>query len=576
MTNDYQHCTAALQYAKDVVAKRIPASKLTRLACKRHIDDLKKKYHPVKWPYVFDPRKGERVCRFIEKLVHIKGEWAGQRIKLEPWQSFYFTTKHGWIYKDNGYRRFRTSYLEVPRKNAKSTMSAGEMLYMCSADGEQGAECYSAATTKKQARIVFDTAQKMAKKAPDLLAAYRIRVRANDIIIDGTDSVAEPVSAEADNLDGLNIHFASVDELHAHKTRAVYDVIETGCGARAQSMLSIITTSGTDTTGICYELRDYLVKVLEKVFDDESFFGIIYTVDEGDDEYGELAFRKANPNYGISVKKEYLANLAKKAKRSIASRANFFTKHLDIWARSDTAWMDMQKYRKCASIATAISDFKGHKCTVGLDLSSKIDIAALVLVFYRDDLWYVFCKFYLPEDTVEEKEDTTANHYKTWAQQGWLTLTPGNVIDYDVIEEDLKKVCKEFKVESVGFDPWQATQLANNMTKLGIPMVEVGNNVKNFSEPMKQIDALVRQNKLRPGGNPVLQWMMSNVVAHLDKKDNIYPNKERPQNKIDGVIALIIAISRAIFQEPSKPSIYENGVSLSIEEIAGNVDTSDD
>lgn len=551
------HVETALNYAADVVAGKIPASKLTILACKRQLNDLKKKYHPETWPYVFRLDKAERICNFIELLTHIKGDKAGTRIKLEPWQCFYLTTLFGWLHKESGFRRFRTSYLEVPRKNGKSVISSAVMLYMATADGEAGAECYSAATTKKQARIVFDVALKMARKSPAFLAKYGVTLRAHDILVRGTDSICEPVSAEADNLDGLNPHFASVDELHAHKTRAVYDVMETGCGARTQSLLSIITTAGSDITGICYELRDYAIKLLKHVWSDDSFFAMIYTIDEGEDWTTELAFKKANPNYNVSVRPEYLFNLCKKAKRSSASQGNFKTKHLNVWAQSDTAWMNMDKYNRCAAVATKIEDFKGKKCWIGLDLASKLDVTALVMLFLHDGLWYVFCRFYLPEETVEEKESTTMSHYAGWAKDGHFTLTPGNIIDYDLIEDDLRDICKEFDVQSIGYDPWQATQLANNLMKDGLPMVEVKNTVQNFSEPMKQLEAFVVSNKLRPGHNPVLTWMMSNVVAHLDKKDNIYPNKERPDNKIDGVIALIIALSRAILPEESTESIYE-------------------
>ena len=333
--------------------------------------------------------------------------------------------------------------------------------------------------------------------------------------------------------------------------------METGCGARTQSLLSIITTAGSDITGICYELRDYALKLLKGVWSDDSFFAMIYTIDDGDDWTTELAFQKANPNYNVSVRPEYLINLCKKAKRSSASQGNFKTKHLNVWAQSDTAWLNMDKYNRCASVVTDIAEFKGRKCYVGLDLASKLDVTALVLLFLHEGFWYVFCKFYLPEDTVEEKESTTMSHYAGWAKDGYFTLTPGNIIDYDIIEDDLRDLCKEFDVQSIGYDPWQATQLANNLMKDGLPMVEVKNTVQNFSEPMKQLEAFVVSNKLRPGHNPVLTWMMSNVVAHLDKKDNIYPNKERPDNKIDGVIALIIALSRAILPEESTESVYE-------------------
>jgi phage terminase large subunit-like protein len=553
----HAHIAAGLLYAQDVVSKKIPASKWTRLACHRQITDLKKKYHAGKWPYWFDPARGEKVCGFIENLRHIKGEWTGQKIKLEPWQCFYLTTLFGWVHKDTGFRRFRTSYLEVPRKNAKSTISSGVMLYMASGDREGGAECYSAATSKDQARIVFDAACKMANKSPDFKKYFDVRVQAHNILVKETDSTCKAVSAEAGNLDGLNVHFASIDELHAHKSRAVYDVIETGAGARAQSLISVITTAGTDITGICHELHEYLQKILDGVWADDSFFGIIYTIDDTDDWTTEAALRKANPNYGVSVKTEYLLNLVNKAKRSPASQSNFKTKHLDVWERSNTSWMDMAKWRACGGAALKIESFFGKKCWLGLDLSSKLDVTALVLLFNEENKWQIFGRYYLPEDTVEEKQHTTLSHYKAWAEHGRFTLTPGNIIDLDYIEQDIIKICGQFDVQDVAYDPWQATQLAVHLQQQRVPMVEVRAIVSNFSEPMKQLEALVHSKILQHGDDPVMAWMVSNVVAHYDKKDNIYPNKEKPDNKIDGVIALIMALSRAILGAQNTASVYD-------------------
>jgi len=550
------HIKAAHQYAEDVIAGEIPASKWTRYACQRQIDDLKKKYHPDKWPYVFNPERGAKVCRFIENLRHIKGEWTGQKIRLEPWQCFYLTTLFGWVHRDTGFRRYRTSYLEVPRKNAKSTISSGVMLYMASGDREGGAECYSAATSKDQARIVFDAACKMANKSPDFKKRFDVRVQAHNIQVKETDSVCKAVSAEAGNLDGLNVHFASIDELHAHKSRAVYDVIETGAGARAQSLISVITTAGTDITGICHELHEYLQKILDRVFEDDSFFGIIYTIDDGADWTSEAALRMANPNYGVSVKAEYLLNLVNKAKRSPASQSNFKTKHLDVWERSNSSWMDMAKWRDCGGTALKIENFLGKKCWIGLDLASKLDVTALLLLFHENGKWQVFGKYYLPEDTVEEKQHTTLSFYKAWALEGRFILTPGNIIDLDYIEADIEKLCDQFDVQDVAYDPWQATQLAVHLQAKRVPMVEVRAIVSNFSEPMKQLEALVHSKELEHGDDPVLAWMISNVVAHYDRKDNIYPNKEKPDNKIDGVIALIMALSRAILGNQKFVSVY--------------------
>jgi phage terminase large subunit-like protein len=561
MKKKYKYFEKALSYMDGVLDGSIPACKWTKLACERQQKDLNKAKRNLKsWDYRFDLDKAERICKFVELMPHIKGEWAGTTIKLEPWQCFYFTTKYGWVHKKTGHRRFRTSYAEIPRKNAKSTVSSAEMLYMATLDGEAGAECYSAATTKNQARIVFDVANAMAKKCPDFLTAFDVRARAHDILVDSNDSKCEPISAEAKNLDGLNIHFASVDELHAHKTRAVYDVIETACGARAQSMLSVITTAGDDIRGICYELHTYLKKILEGVFKDEAFFGIIYTIDEGDEWYSEIAFKKANPNYGVSVKPEVLTSLAQKAKRSASSQNNFKTKHLNVWAKSDHAWCNMEKWRQCSGLIKPrpkLDDLKGQRCWMGFDGSSKLDVSALIMLFEVDGIWLPYGKYYLPHDTVAERASTTYSHYDGWAKNGIFTLTPGDIVDYSYIQDDIREMCDMFDVDSVAYDPWQTTQMANTLHSEGINMVEVNANVKNFSEPMKHLEALIQSRQIDHGDCPVLTWMISNVVAHYDKKDNIYPNKERQEDKIDGVIALIQAIARAILHDDEFTSVYD-------------------
>lgn len=558
----YPYIEKAMDYIDGVLDGSIPACKWIRLACQRQIDDLKRaQAKKSKWEFVFDPVKAEKICKFVELMPHIKGEWAGSKIKLEPWQCFYFTTKYGWVRKKTGHRRFRTSYAEIPRKNAKSTVSSAEMLFMATADGEPGAECYSAATTNKQARIVFDVANMMAKKCPEFLDYYNIRARAHDIIVDSNDSKCEPVSAEAKNLDGLNIHFASVDELHAHKTRAVYDVIETACGARTQSMLSVITTAGDDIRGICYELHTYLKKVLEGIFNDDSFFGLIYTIDDDDDWYSEEAFVKANPNFGISVKPEMLRSLGQKALRSSSSQNNFKTKHLNIWAKSNNAWMNMEKWRMCADLMRPrpkLQDLKGHKCYVGFDASTKLDVSALVMLFEIDNIWLPYSKFYLPSDTVAERASSTYSHYEGWAKDGLFTLTPGDIVDYSYIEDDIREINSMFDVDSIAYDPWQTTHMAQRLINDGVNMVEMAANVKNFSEPMKHLEALVHSQKIDHGHCPILTWMISNVVAHYDKKDNIYPNKERKEDKIDGVIALIQALGRVILHDDHFVSVYES------------------
>lgn len=551
------YCSIAATYAKDVASGRIAASRFVAAACKRQTDDLKR-FKAKSAAFQFDKAKASKVCQFIELLPHIKGPKAGQLITLEPWQIFILTTIFGWVKKD-GTRRFRRVYIEVPRGNGKSALSSGVGLYMLAADNEGGAEVYSFATTRDQAKIVFGDAQNMARRTPGLKAHFGVDVNAHNINVLRTASKFEALSAEGSTLDGLNTHFACVDELHAHKTRAVYDVVETSTGKRAQSLLWVITTAGSNRAGICYEVRGFVAKVLNGSVKDDSQFGIIYGLDDGDDWTTEDALIKANPNWGISVMPEVLLPLQAKAMTMPSAANNFKTKHLNEWVNADTAWMDMRAWERCADPTLDAEQFVGEPVWIALDLASKVDIAAKMSLFTREvdgkQHFYVFGQYYLPRDTVDRGENS---QYQGWESMGLLSVTDGAVIDFQVIEDDLLADCSRFEVREVPYDPFQATQMATRMMAQSVPMVEMRPTVLNFSEPMKQIEALVLQGRLHHDGNPVLAWMMSNVVAHTDVKDNIYPRKERPENKIDGVVALIMALGRAMStekQEELKPQI---------------------
>ncbi|TRV27250.1 MAG: terminase large subunit [Microcystis wesenbergii Mw_MB_S_20031200_S109D] len=544
----------AKQYAQSVVTGAIPACRWVQLACQRQLNDLAR-FKGKDSPYRFNPKLSDRngrgfhpadnLCAFIERLPHVKGPLAGQPISLEPWQVFILTTVFGWVTPD-GKRRFRRSYIEVPRGNAKSTLSSAVALYMLAADHEGGAEVYSLATTRDQARIVFGDAQTMARRSPGFRTRFSVNVGAHNMHVLASGSKFEALSAEGSTLDGLNIHFGCVDELHAHKTRTVYDVVETGTGKRDNSLLWVITTAGSNRAGICYEVRTFVSKLLDGVFEDDTQFGIIYGLDDGDDWTNENALIKANPNWGISVRPEILGPLQAKAMQLPSAVNNFKTKHLNEWVNADTAWMDMRAWDACADTSLDIDNFIGQPCWIGLDLASKTDIAALILIFAHPeiaDAYQTFGKYYLPEDTVHSAGNS---QYSGWMRIDRLTVTPGNVIDFSWIEADLLDMASRFAIQAVAFDPFQATQLSTRMLAEGLPMIEVRPTVLNFSEPMKILEALVLQKKLAHDGDPVLTWMASNVVAHLDVKDNIYPRKERPENKIDGIVALIMALSRAI------------------------------
>lgn len=541
MTRNY--IDLANKYIDDVLTGKVLACNYVKLSCQRQKNDLKRK----RWEYHFDEVRASRVCKFIELLTHVKGPLAGQNIKLEPWQIFILTTVFGWVDKQ-GFRRYQQVYIEVPRGNGKSALSSGVALYMLCADGEKGADVYSFATTRDQAAIVFNDAQAMARANSNLKAAFGLSVLAKSLVVLGTNSKFLAKSADASTLDGLNTHCGIIDELHAHKTREVYEVVQTSIGKRSQPLLWCITTAGFTLDGICMEVRRFVTKILKGDVKEESQFGIIYSLDDGDDWRSDDALIKANPNWGISVMpKAILANRTK-ALADPSAENGFKTKHLDLWCNADAAWMQMLKWRKCYRPDVEISEFLGAPCVYAIDLAAKTDITAVVRLFFRkeqDDKvhYYVFPEFWLPSETVQMSSNS---QYKGWSKQELIHITDGPVNDLQAIQEYILDDTKQYDVKAIAFDPWQAYQLAQNLMDEGLPMVELKPTVLNFSEPMKELQALVYDKRLHTDGNPVLEWMVSNVVAHLDAKDNIYPRKEQPNNKIDGVVALIMAINRTI------------------------------
>ncbi len=546
-----EYIEAAIRYAQGVTDGSITACRYVRNACQRQLNELAAGERG-EFPFRFDIDRAEHICAFIESLPHIRGRWKTANIKLEPWQCFILTTVFGWL-DEHGNRRFRAVYIEVPRKNAKSTLTAGVGLYMLAADGEFGAECYSLATKREQALAVWTVARFMAKRQPDLCDEFGIEVRARSVMAEDGAAHFQALSSDENGLDGLNPHFAGIDELHAHKTRAVHDVMDSATGARSQPLMWEITTAGSDVSGICFEVRDYNIKVLEGTVDDPQQFGIIYTLDkeeiEAKDFFSEKSWRKANPNYGISVNPLDLNRKSKKAIATPAAQSEFLRKHLDVWTQADSPWMDMAAWSACADTSLRLDDFKGQRCFIGEDLASKIDIAAKIRVFDVDDTWFILTgkdSFFLPEARVNESANAS---YRGWVTAGHLQTTPGNIIDFDYIEDSLREDAKAFEVAAVGYDPHQATKHATDMMGEGFPMVEVRQTVLSLSEPMKEFEARVLSGRLRHDGNPVLTWMVSNVVCHLDAKDNVYPRKQRLENKIDGAVATIMAIALALKEQ---------------------------
>lgn len=546
-------------YIRDVLSGKLPACKWAKAACLRQQRDLGKQQRDS-FPFRFDSLAAARVCEFVEQCRHIKGPLRGQRIQLEPWQCFILTTAFGWIHKRNHRRRFRRIFTLVPRGNAKSTLSSALALYMTAMDDEGGSEVYSAATTRDQSRIVFGVAQAMARLMPDWQDFAGVSVGANSITQLGTASYFRPLSSEADTLDGLNVHFGVLDELHAHRTREVYDVLDTATNKRAQGMLWCISTAGVNITGVCYQQYEYVQKLLDGVFEDESFFGIIYTVDEDDEWSDESSWIKANPNWGVSVFADDIGQKAKRALQLPSLQAAFKTKHLNIWCSADSSWMDMQKWALCADPKLTLEEFAGQPCILGLDLASKLDLLALVLIFWKDlgvverdkggkpiqevrRHYYVFGKYWVPEARLE---DANNSHYEGWRIEGQLETCRGETNDYDLVEDAIREYCKRFQVLKVAHDPYQAVELVNHLQGEGILMVEIPQVTRHLSEPMKEIEAAVYDRRLHHDGDPVMKWGISNVVAHRDRNDNLFPNKPDAQRKIDPATALMTGLNQVM------------------------------
>lgn len=562
----FSYAATANQYARDVSEGRIVACKWVKLACKRHLDDLVRAKKG--WAYAFDEQKAHRACYFIEQLPHTKGDWAarGQTIKLEPWQVFIIAVLFGWVKVVSRKRRFSLAYIAVPRKNGKSILAGGIGNYMFAADGEFGAEVYSGATTEKQAWEVFRPALQMVERTPELAEAFGIEPRAKTMIIEANGSRFEPVIGKPG--DGASPHCGIVDEYHEHDDDTLFDTFQTGMGARKQPLLLVITTAGDNLAGPCKSLQGDAEQVLMGSREREELFAVVYTIDAGDDWTSQEALLKANPNYDVSVFGEFLQTQQQSAISDARKQAVFQTKHLNVWVGANSAYFNIQKWNELADRSLNPEEFRGLVCIAGVDLSSKKDVTARVLVFKKPiqtkdeagkpvykDHYYVFGRFYLPANRAAQPE---FQHYQGWVIEGHLKTTPGGIIDYDVITSDTVSDIQQYRVKELCFDPWNAEQFAQKVAKEARPVtaIEVPQIPKFLSEPMKQLDALILDGRLHHDGNPVLTWMMGNVTAHTDAKENVFPRKERVENKIDGAVALITAMYRALMTGGASKSVY--------------------
>lgn len=595
----------ALQYCDDVKTGKRIAGKLEKLAVQRFLNDLirsgfslsddpelealltklKVKANPdLDFPYRLDmsaDRGATHACFFIETCPHVQGKLAkpnrdGSRNKLimEPWQVFATVNIFGWVNVEDGLRRFLYVYIEVAKKNGKSTWLAAIALYLAFIDGETGAEVYTAATSRDQAKIVFEAAKKMADDTPSMRNRFGIEVSQYSVFQPTSNSALKALSQDRGGTkDGLNVHGAIIDELHAHKTADMYDILANGTAAREEPLIAAISTAGDDTTSKCYQERKIVVDVLMKKAVHEQYFGMIFCLDRNDKWQDPKVWPKANPNYGVSVSEKYLFSIFEKVKISPKNEAIFRQKHLNEWVGALDGWIAPSIWED-AKREISEDTFKGQLCFGGYDLASRLDLADWGRMRPRLENgkvhWYVFASHYINERVVDTKEaingEKRPDEYPVWRDEGHLIVTEGASTDFNRIEQDMEDFHIENPFYELGHDPFHASQLTSNLLDEGINVVEVPQNVAYLSEPMRWIEQLLAEGRLHHDGDPVLQWCVLNVVVRPDAKDNIFPRKISAVKKIDAAIGMIIAASRAMHHD--NESVFD----LVLDEMDGNFD----
>jgi phage terminase large subunit-like protein len=563
LINGLTHPEVATQYARDVVNGVVPACKWIYLACVRHLEDLIASEDPA-YPYIFDHKKAQRFCTFFEMMPHVEGKWAarGELLMMEPWQCFFACSVFGWVKKSDGYRKHKRVYACIPRKSAKSTFAAVVGLFCLILDNEFGAQVYSGAGSREQASFVFNPAKKMMQKSPAICKKYGVEVNADSITVLKTNSKFSRLIGNPG--DGGNVSCAIIDEMHEMEDSRLYDTMTSGMGAREQPLAFVITTAGFNTSGPCYLLQKDMEKMLEGISENPTRFALIYTIDlepytradgtvvPADDWTQESAARKASPNWGVSVNAADTLEEVQEAIVSSEKQNLVKTKKFNIWCFARNGFFNVEKWNKCADLELKIEDFLGQPCVKGLDLASEVDLAADINLFQKaiEDPntlvtqlhYYLFSKLYIPESTVAMP---TNQHYQKWVHDGHLIATSGDQIDYATIKLEILADIAQFDLRELDCDPHQSTLLSQELRDAeGIEVVPVQQNPPTLSIPMKWLQGLINSGRIHHNGNPVMTWCVSNVVAREDANENVFPRKERIENKIDGVSALLCAMYR--------------------------------
>jgi phage terminase large subunit-like protein len=522
--------------------------------------------------YYYVPELAERAVKFFpDCLRHAKGEWAGTPVELEEWQKERIIRPlFGWV-DEAGLRRYRMVWVEIPRKNGKSTLAAGVAIYLEIADNEPGAEVYSCAADKDQAAVVFDVAKQMVE-ASDFLKSHMVTFK-KSIIVPRSASKYVVLSADAFTKHGLNAHGVMFDEFHTQPSRALFDVMITAVGSRRQPVVFIITTSGFDRTSICYEQHQHAMRVAEGIIEDDRLLVVIFSAEKDLEKNpnawkDEATIKAANPNYGVSLKPDYIAGELKRAIQQPSYENTFKRLQLNIWTEQDVRWMPMDVWDKLAGDTVPTERaLRGRRAFGGLDLANTTDLAAFLLLFppiKRDEVFKILCYFWVPELRATIRKEKNRLPYPEWIKTGLVRATPGDIIDYDIIRRDINKLGDMFDIAEIGYDPWNATQMTTQLEGDGFTMVPVRQGFTSMGAPTKYLMTLALAGDLDHGRNPVLRWMMSNMTVATDAAGLEKPDKSRSSEKIDGIVALINAIARLIATPEKQKSVYEKRGLISV------------